>query len=121
MRIYRDGFDEPHAPRSNRARGQDDRSVLGRGHGFGPRSSGPGRGRRDDMRFAGDRPDENPRAARDYGRIASHPGRRGALRDDDYDFGSTAHEGYGSRSRSFEGRRRPVEDAKDFDRDLRRS
>src|SRR5438105_5030947 len=111
----RDGFDEARAPRANRKRGADDRSMLGRGHGFGPHSSGRGRDMRTD---AADRDQPDQGLERNYARVANQPG-AGAprtLEEEQYPRGSMKNAGYGRRSRSMESRKRPVREG-DFDKD----
>lgn len=116
MRRYiHDGLDEAHAPRSNRRTGRDDRSMLGRGHGFGPHSSGRGRDNRAGLDVI---PGEDP-PPRNYGRVAGSAPGRPMLEEDRYPYGSVKNEGYGSRGRGREGRRRaPGHDR--FDGDLKR-
>ena len=105
-------MDDVHQGRSNRATGHDDYSNLGRGHGFGPKMSTHGM----DV-FQGGRARENvehdPR--RDFSRNANSR-QRGELEQDEYPRGSSAQQGYGSRSRSYESRRRRFFDSgDDFD------
>jgi hypothetical protein len=100
------GLAETHRGRSNRATGQDDSSMLGRGHGFGPKTSGAGRAR--------PRRDETPEVkmpTRNYGRLAESlssgkPGER-TMESERYTRGSMVKGGYGDRSRSMETTRKP--------------
>lgn len=113
-----DGMEESHKGRSNRATGNDDYSVLGRGHGFGPETSGAGRGG-----ARGDRAAESaPKTSkRNYGRLADEPGKEAgeSLVNDAYTRGSMTKEGYGSRSRSMESSKKRKPGADSFDEDLK--
>jgi hypothetical protein len=122
-----DGLEDAYGGRSRRRRGFDDDSMLGRGHPFGPETSGR---RRDDMaprRLV--RGDDHDRGLpdRDFGRLANSREGRGMetgepLEREVYPRGSMSRQGYGSRSRSQESRqhRGPDRDrmGRDFDDDL---
>jgi hypothetical protein len=114
-----DGLEDSHKGRSNRVSGRDDHSMLGRGHGFGPHTSGRGRDNRTPPDGQG--PDVEPRP-RNYGRIANtRPGDDGPLmQNESYPPGSMTHAGYGRRSRSMESSTRPSRRAREFDDDLER-
>jgi hypothetical protein len=107
-----DGLEDAHKGRSNRATGEDDASDLGRGHGFGPKSSGPGHDARDSASSARDDAEEAD-AARDYGRLAASREGRGpetgpGLENEVYPRGSVGKQGYGRRSRAYESTKKPT-------------
>src|SRR3954471_24479098 len=93
-----DGLEDSHKGRSNRATGNDDYSVLGRGHGFGPKNSGRGR----DQPVPKQNAEHREPPDRNFGRVAADRGDARPMEDEAHPRGSVARAGYGSRSRSME-------------------
>ena len=96
------GLAETPRGRSTRATGSDDNSMVGRGHGYGPKTSGAGRGKT--VKPA----QKKIETSRNYARLAEGLATKGRhMEEATYAPGSMLATGYGSRGRSMETTKKP--------------